>query len=73
LAEAPGLDAYMHSAVPRHWTPEHFRCLLEHPTLREFTAIVGGRKKDAAIRELAAHMGKVPVNASTENRFVFKL
>jgi hypothetical protein len=73
LAKAPGLDAYMHLAVPGHWTPEHFRCLLEHPTLREFTAIVGGRKKDAAIRELAARMGKVPVKASTEDPFVFKL
>jgi hypothetical protein len=73
LAKAPSLDAYMHLAVAPRWTPEHFRCLLEHPTLRQFTAIVGGPKKDDPIREFAERMGKVPVEASTENPFVFKL
>jgi hypothetical protein len=73
LAKAPSLEAYMHLGVPRHWTPEHFRCLLEHPTLRQFTAIVGGPKKDEPIREFAARMGKVPVKASTANPYVFKL
>lgn len=73
FAKAPRLDAYMHLAVPIHWTPEHFRCVLEHPTLRQFTAIVGGPKKDAPIREFAARMGKCPVEASIENPFVFRL
>lgn len=73
LAEAPSLHAYLHLAVPLEWTPEHFRAVLEHPTLRQFTAIVGGPKKDVPIREMAARMGKSPVEASPENPFTFRL
>jgi hypothetical protein len=71
LAKAPALHTYLHTVVSPRWTPEHFRCLLQHPTLRQFTAIVGSKKKDDPIRELAAQFGKSPVAASTEAPFNF--
>jgi hypothetical protein len=67
-ATAPALEEYLHGVVPRDRSPESFLCLLDHPTLRRFTAVVGTTTWDGAMRDLAARKGKRPYEA---NEFVF--
>jgi hypothetical protein len=36
----------------RHLKPEHFRCLVGHPTLRHAVAGLGSKKKNDAVRHM---------------------